>query len=69
MVDTDVVSEVMSDLAIKNLPSDSQFEAAGIDSQYRPAQNVTGMPDLPGDCEEISTPARAAAYMQQIALS
>ena len=67
-VDSEVVDEVVSDLDIEKLTSAPQSETAGIHSQRRPAQNVDGSSGRPGDDEGISTPAQAAAYMQQIAL-
>lgn len=64
VVDLDIVNEVKSDLDIEKLTSVS--ETAHIESSY--TEDVPRIPSSPGDEEEISSPAQAAAYMQQVAL-
>lgn len=64
VVDLDIVNEVKSDLDIEKLTSVS--ETAHIESSY--TEEVPRIPSSPGDEEEISSPAQAAAYMQQVAL-
>ncbi len=64
VVDLDIVNEVKSDLDIEKLTSVS--ETAHIESSY--TEDVPRIPRSPGDEEEISSPAQAAAYMQQVAL-
>jgi general secretion pathway protein A len=64
VVDLDIVNEVKSDLDIEKLTSVS--ETAQIESSY--TEDVPRIPSSPGDEEEISSPAQAAAYMQQVAL-
>jgi general secretion pathway protein A len=64
VVDSDIVNEVKSDLDIEKLTSVS--ETAHIESSY--TEDVPRIPSSPGDEEEISSPAQAAAYMQQVAL-
>jgi general secretion pathway protein A len=66
VVDSDVVNEVVSDLDIDKLTSVT--EAPRQDASYAPVQEVPRHPHTPGDDEEISSPAQAAAYMQQVAL-
>ena len=64
VVDLDIVNEVKSDLDIEKLTSVS--ETAHIESSY--TEEVPRIPRSPGDEDEISSPAQAAAYMQQVAL-
>ena len=66
VVDSDVVNEVVSDLDIDRLTSAS--ETARTDSTYAALQGVSSSPGAPVEHEEISSPAQAAAYMQQVAL-
>ncbi|HYM08580.1 MAG TPA: AAA family ATPase [Terriglobales bacterium] len=65
-IDADVVNEVMADLDIEKLRSAS--EAPRADLPFIPVEDVPRIPSTPGDEEEISSPAQAAAYMQQVAL-
>ncbi len=65
VIDSEVVNEVMSDLDIDKLTSATK--TAQPEAHYIP-QEVPRHPRTPGDDEEISTPAQAAAYMQQVAL-
>jgi general secretion pathway protein A len=66
VVDSDVVNEVVSDLDIDKLTSAT--ETPSVDLPDIPVPEVPRHPQTPGDDEEISSPAQAAAYMQQVAL-
>lgn len=68
VVDAEVVDEVIHDLDIGKLTSDPPTEVTGAQSQSSGSQNVFGDPPMTGTRGEISSPAEAAAYMQQIAL-
>jgi general secretion pathway protein A len=64
VVDTAVVKEVIADLDISKLTSDSSDL---VDIAYPRSQNLS--PAVPAqDNHEILSPAEAAAYMQQVAL-
>jgi general secretion pathway protein A len=65
VVDSDVVNEVVSDLDIDKLTSAT--ETASVDLPDIPVPEVPRNPQAPDD-EEISSPAQAAAYMQQVAM-
>ena len=64
MVDSEVVDEVTSDLDIEKLTSAPLAET----KPYGSGHNLVVKADAVADSAEISTPAQAAAYMQQIAL-
>lgn len=66
VIDADVVNEVMSDLDIEKLRSASETPRA--DLPFVPVEDVPRIARTPGDEEAISSPAQAAAYMQQVAL-
>jgi general secretion pathway protein A len=68
VVDSEVVHEVIHDLDIGKLSSDPPTESTGAQSQSSGSQNVFGDPSMTGTRGEISSPAEAAAYMQQIVL-
>jgi general secretion pathway protein A len=65
VVDSDVVNEVVSDLDIDKLTSAT--ETPSVDLPDIPVPEVPRHPQVPDD-EEISSPAQAAAYMQQVAM-
>ena len=68
IVDADVVKEVLADLDIHKLTWGLPSEEGGIESPYRPLQDVANSPAEPEAHREISNAAEAAAYMQQVAL-
>jgi general secretion pathway protein A len=68
VIDSEVVNEVVFDLDIDKFTSAPQPEGAGLDSQSAASIEVPRISDRTGDREEISSPAQAAAYMQQVVL-
>ena len=66
VVDSDVANEVIQDLDIGKLTSSPASEAVGTESRAATAQDVSRETSLPGNGKEISSPAEAAAYMQEI---
>jgi general secretion pathway protein A len=67
VVDSEMVDEVIHDLDIGKLTSDPSTEATGAQSRSNASRNF-GDSTMTGTSRELSSPAEAAAYMQQIVL-
>ncbi|MGH9539965.1 MAG: ExeA family protein [Terriglobales bacterium] len=68
VVDSEIVKEVISDLDLQKLTLDVSSEEAAADAQYSPFSAESNPSGGPERFSEITHPAEAAAYMQQVAL-
>jgi len=68
VVDSEVTQEVISDLDISKLTSETQPEPLGFEVFGAPDHPISSGPGGNGNKSEILTPAEAAAYMQEVVL-
>jgi len=68
VVDSEIVKEVISDLDLQKLTMDVSLEEVAADAQYSQFSAESNASSGPERFSEISHPAEAAAYMQQVAL-